>query len=217
MMTPGSDFAAERCIDEKVLDSLVACPGCDVLYRRPQLLHGGRAHCLRCHSVVATRKQFVVQRMLASVTAMGMLLVAAMSFPFLSLSKAGIEKSVSMVEAVASLSREGFWIAVVALALVVGIPALRTGLQIYVLMPLALSRRPPRHAAIVYRFVTALRPWAMAEVFTIGVLVAMVKVGSLAELVVGPAFLALLTLVFLIAYESIVNCETTLWTYLRDS
>ena len=206
-----------RMLSGADLEGLVACPGCDALYRRPILAPGARARCRRCHQVIETRKARVVDRMLATVISMSLLLVASLVFPFLTLSTAGITESVSVIEAVLSLSREGLYVAVIAIALVVGIPLFRCALQIYVLAPLAMGRAPLRHAAQVYRFVLTLRPWAMSEVFTIGVLVAMVKLGDMADLIVGPAFLALFALVFVVAYESIVNCESTLWKLIEPS
>ena len=200
-----------------VLDDLIACAGCDALYRRPDLMAGERARCRRCHSVLQTQKHHVVERMTAAALSMGMLLLAALIFPFLSMSKAGVHQNVSVIEVLLSLSREGPWIAAVALALVVGIPMLRTLLQLYVLAPLALGYEAPAYAAHIYRTVVTLRPWAMAEVFTIGVLVAMVKLGALADLGVGPAFLALFAVVFVVAFESLVSCESTLWKLMRRS
>lgn len=193
------------------LDALVACPGCDALYRRVPLADGARARCIRCRSVVETCKHGVVQRLLATVLSLALLLLAAVSFPFLALSKAGIQAHVSVTEAVFSLTREGLWVALVALAFVVGVPLLRALAQIYVLAPIAVGRGPAPHAARIYRHVIALRPWAMAEVFTIGVLVSMVKIGAMADVVIGPAFLALFAIVFLVACESLFTCETTLW------
>ena len=49
---------------------------------------------------------------------------------------------------------------------------------------------PWSHAAFVFRMAEAMQPWAMAEIFIIGTAVALVKIGGLATISLGPAFWA---------------------------
>ena len=57
----------------------------------------------------------------------------------------------------------------------------------------------------------------MAEVFLIGVVVALVKVGGMATIDLGPAFWAMAGLVVLVVYESASLDEWSIWQLLERS
>jgi paraquat-inducible protein A len=61
----------------------------------------------------------------------------------------------------------------------------------------------------------ALQPWAMMEVFLLGVLVAMVKLSSMAEIVVGPALYAFGFLVLVLAGITASLDPRTVWDRLE--
>lgn len=69
---------------------------------------------------------------------------------------------------------------------------------VYVLGPLQRGQQAP-HARIVYRFIRWIKPWAMLEVFMLGLLVSLVKLGGIAELGLGLGLWALAALVPLFA------------------
>ena len=72
----------------------------------------------------------------------------------------------------------------------------------YVLLPLWLGR-VPWGVAQVFRFTELLRPWAMMEVYLLGVIVAYVKLSDLARLELGIALFAFVGLiVVMIAAEA---------------
>ena len=60
----------------------------------------------------------------------------------------------------------------------------------------------------------ALRPWSMAEIFIIGVAVALVKVSDLATVSLGPSFWAFSGLILTVAFENKTLCEWTIWRLL---
>ena len=78
-----------------------------------------------------------------------------------------------------------------------------TGL-LYILVPLKLGRAAPGSIA-VFRAIRHLNSWAMMEVFLIGILVALVKLGKMATIVPGLSVFALglLTVVTIAAMTSI--------------
>ena len=82
-------------------------------------------------------------------------------------------------------------------------------------MPLRLGRPPARGAATAFRVAAHLRPWAMAEVFLIGVVVALVKIGGMATVDLGPAFWAMAGLVVLVVYEGTALDEWSIWQTLE--
>ena len=68
-----------------------------------------------------------------------------------------------------------------------------------------------------FRWALRLEPWAMADIFMVGVVVALVKIATLANLSVGLAFWALLALVGISLLLSITLCKDTIWTRLRQN
>jgi paraquat-inducible protein A len=106
--------------------------------------------------------------------------------PFISMEISGRVQAASLVTGIFALYRQGLWelAAVVALTMLVA-PALRLGTLALVLGGLRL-RHPPRWLPRLYRWADLLGPWAMVEVYMLGVFVAYVKLIDLATVVVGP-------------------------------
>ncbi len=69
---------------------------------------------------------------------------------------------------------------------------------LYVMIPLK-RNRPARHTARVFRIYLHLKPWGLMEVYLIGILVALVKLGKMATIVPGLSVIAFGLLVFVLA------------------
>jgi paraquat-inducible protein A len=67
----------------------------------------------------------------------------------------------------------------------------------------------------VFKLAEHIRPWAMAEVFIIGVAVALVKVAGLAQVTLGPAFWAFVGLVIITVLKDNFMCRVTVWQTLN--
>ncbi|MDU8913329.1 paraquat-inducible protein A [Aestuariicoccus sp. MJ-SS9] len=198
------------------LDTLIACPTCDALYTDTEVALGETARCVRCHTVLAAPRAQAMTRILMLATAALVLLVAAIFFPFLELSAAGMERRSSVLDAVTAFSG-GLTapLTLVMAAAVVILPGLRLAALIYALGPMAIGHRPARHAEAAFGLAEALRPWAMAEIFIVGVAVALIKVAGLAHLSLGPAFWAFVGLVIVTALHDSFMCRVTIWKTLH--
>jgi len=196
-------------------DDLIACPGCDLLHHRRELLPGEQARCDRCSDIVQTRKIHTVDRTLAAALAGIVLLLLSLCLPFLSLSRSGIESNISVLDAVESLwSSDMMWLGILTLALIVCLPLVRLLLLGWVLWRLRFNRRIRRSMRMAFRWSLRLEPWAMAEIFMVGVVVSLVKISTLANLHVGLAFWALLLLVGIMILINLTLCKDTVWTVL---
>jgi len=196
-------------------DELIACPSCDWLHYRTVIEPGSRASCARCGHELYTRKPFSVDRTLAASLAGIILLVLSLSLPFLSLSNGGISSSISVLDAVFALwQNDMLWLGVLSFGLIALLPTLRFGLLAWVMLRLRyrMGVRPSMRVAM--RWAEWLEPWAMAEIFMVGVVVSLVKVADLANLSVGPAFWALLGVIFTTSLISIFLCKDTVWQLL---
>jgi len=197
------------------LDDLVACPACDLLHRRHVLVPGERARCARCRNVLATRKPNTVDRTLATSLAGIVLLLLSLTLPFLSLSRAGIESRISVLDAVASLwASELFWLGLLTLGMIVVLPLARFGLLAWVLGRLRFGLAVLPSMRTAFRWAVRLEPWAMVDVFVVGVTISLVKLGSIARLDIGLAFWSLCALVVASVVVGIVLCHDTVWARL---
>jgi len=85
---------------------------------------------------------------------------------------------------------------------------------LYVLVPLRLNRIPWKLRE-VFRFIQSLRPWAMMEVFMLGILVSIVKLGKMATIVPGIAAFAFMALIFILAASLTVLDPHAVWEKIK--
>ena len=198
--------------------NLMACPRCDALYRMPSLPENTQAVCQRCSTVLATSRTDAAARVLALALTAMFLMIAALFFPFLGIRVGETTNDTSVFGAVLAFADDRlFPVAVFMAALIILSPLLRALALIYALLPLVAHRRPFAHAANALRLAAALKPWAMTEVFIVGVAVSMVKIGGIASISFGPAFWAFTFLVIVTVVKDSLICEWSLWTALEES
>lgn len=194
------------------LDQLIACPSCDALYLERDIAPGETASCLRCHAVLEAPRRTAMTRIIMLALAAIILMVAAIFFPFLELEVQGMFHRASLLDTIEAFSSGLTAPLTVAMAgLIVILPLTRFGAIIYTLAPMAFGRHPWPHAQSAFRMAEALRPWAMAEVFIVGVAVALVKVAGLAHLSLGPAFWAFVGLVIVTVLKDNFMSRLTVW------
>jgi paraquat-inducible protein A len=207
--------APARSLAPLETDDLIACPICDMLHREVAVPLGGRLRCRRCHAILITNRANAIDRALAGSFASVILMLAAIFFPFLELSIAGFSRKASLLDAAMAFS-SGLVVplSVATALLIVVLPLVRAIALGYTLLPLRLRGRAAPGAAAAFRAACRLRPWAMAEVFLIGVIVALVKIGGIATVTLGPAFWAMSGLVLLVVYEASSLDEWSIWQLL---
>jgi paraquat-inducible protein A len=166
---------------------VIACQDCDLLHRQRMLRDGQRAMCSRCGAVLYRRTRNSLDHTLVfSLTALIFFLIAN-TFPFMTFKLEGRVQESILLTGVKELLVQDMWI-VALLVLIVSmvIPFLKILGMLYVLVPLKMNRRP-WHAARIFRLVESLNPWAMVDVYMLGVIVAMVKLADFATIVPGTA------------------------------
>ncbi|MEA1652530.1 paraquat-inducible protein A [Nitrospirillum sp. BR 11164] len=180
-------------------ESLVACPECDALHERRELAPGTKARCVRCGAVLYRRSYLALDHQLALVTAAILIYLIANSFPIVDLEIQGRSNSTTLVGSVLALWREGREIvAVLVFATTQLFPLVDLGALFALLLMIRRGRPAPAFAPIL-RFLQALRPWGMIEVFMLGIVVALVKLSNMAEVVPGVALWAFGLLTILLA------------------
>lgn len=200
------------------LEQLVACPHCDALHAESALADGARAHCVRCGAVLMQERETAIAGVLSLALASFVLMIAAISFPFLDLSAGGRTNDASVLSAVFAFSGDySMPLAVAVAAFIIFLPLLRLGAIILAVLPLATNRRANRLHRAAFGLAEYIRPWSMAEIFIVGVSVALVKVAGLATITFGPAFWAFTSLVILTFFQDTLICRYSIWRALDTS
>lgn len=194
------------------LGDLISCQGCDLLYHKRYLKLGESAHCERCGDVIQTRKRRTIDRSLAASLAALMLLLVSLCTPFLSLSRSGLHSSMTVLNAAEALwNSQMRWLGCLTLVLIVLVPLFRFTMICWVLGRLFFRCKIKPSMITAFRWSVRLEPWAMADIFVVGVVVSLVKISSLANLEVGVAFWALLGLIGVSLFLDYVLCKDTIW------
>jgi paraquat-inducible protein A len=165
-----------------------ACIECDLIVVVGDVRDGERAACPRCGHLLTSRTPDGLTRSLAFALAAALLLLMANAFPFLELEASGLGKIMTLPRSALELYRDGYaTIAVLVLGPIVGIPALMLGTIVALAVPLRNGRSAP-WLVPAGRLLFLLSPWSMVEVFVIGVLVSLVKIGAMATVILGISF-----------------------------
>ncbi len=190
----------------------MACPSCDWLHIKEPLNPREKAKCARCNEMMYSHRPNTVDKTLAASLASVILLLVSLFLPFLTLQRSGINSSISLIDAAWSLVfSDVALLGVFVLLLIVFIPLTRFGLIIFVLTRLKFGGKATPGLKRSFRYALALEPWAMADVFLIGVVVSLIKISQLAVLFIGPAFWAWVALIMTTIFISINFGRDTLW------
>ena len=182
---------------------MIACHECGTVQHMRALPEGGAARCARCGATLYRQRRDSIEHTLLLTLAALILFVIANTFPFLTFELEGNADTSTLLTGVRSLYEQGMWpLAVLVLLTATLVPLAWLLSTAYVLLPLWLGR-VPWGVAQVFRFTELLRPWAMMEVYLLGVIVAYVKLSDLARLELGIALFAFVGLiVVMIAAEA---------------
>ena len=182
---------------------MIACHECGTVQHMRALPEGGAARCARCGATLYRQRRDSIEHTLLLTLAALILFVIANTFPFLTFELEGNADTSTLLTGVRSLYEQGMWpLAVLVLLTATVVPLAWLLSTSYVLLPLWLGW-VPWGVAQVFRTTELLRPWAMMEVYLLGVIVAYVKLSDLARLELGIALFAFVGLiVVMIAAEA---------------
>lgn len=191
------------------------CHFCDTLHEMEPLPEGTAARCGCCDAVLyQNRPASLVRATAFSVTSL-ILMVVVHSFPFLVMDAASIRTTLNLVSAANSLIHQGSPIIGMALAFfTIVTPISMAGGLIYVCGPLMFGRIAPG-ATHVAKWMSKSEPWNMIEVFLLGVLVSLLKLGKVADVHFGLGFWAFAALMVCMAAAVASIDRDELWDRLE--
>lgn len=196
--------------------SLMACHECDLLHRLPLVPEGARAGCCRCGATLLQPKRNSLERALALAVAGLLLFVLANSFPFLGFKVQGQVRETLLLTGIQQLYSQGMpEVAVLVFITTVLAPLAQLLALIYLLLPLNLGREAPGMFR-VFRWLKAVAPWSMMEVFMVGILVSVVKLAKMAQIIPGTAAYCFMALIFVLAACLSALDPHVVWERWRD-
>ncbi|MGZ8095998.1 MAG: paraquat-inducible protein A [Methylosarcina sp.] len=182
--------------------NLEACPECDLLLNPLLPEIGEKAHCPRCGFLLERPRKNSVERTFALSMAGLALIFPANLLPLVGIQVLGNTKDGILFSGVLSLFAENMWaVALLVLLSSILFPALNIALSLLISAHLFFNR-PNRRLALWMRSLQHLDEWAMLEVYMLGIIVAVVKLSSMAELRFGfglYAFIGLLIITSLLS------------------
>jgi paraquat-inducible protein A len=193
----------------------VACPDCDALFLEPLMREGEHVVCPRCDANILSCRPNAVHRATALVFSAAFFFILANAFPFLTLRADYRESVMVLAGSVSGLEEQGFTaLAALVAVFTLAAPTLLIGALLYVLVPLLGDRQLPG-AMVLCRVIHEARRWNMVEVFLLGVVVSLLKLGKLATLTLGTSFWAFVALIICLAAALSAIDHRELWAKLE--
>jgi paraquat-inducible protein A len=195
------------------METIVACPTCNLVQRLDDLEPGTLAECGRCGSIVARRGHDSLVRTAALSLAALILYVPANIYPVLTMYYYGAYTESTIWDGCVRLFDDHQYLvaAIVFLASLV-IPFFKLLGLFYLTFTAKLgsmSRR--RERTLIFKFIEAIGPWAMLDVFLLAILVALVRLQQLASVYPGPGLLPFASVVVLTILASASFDPTLIW------
>ena len=177
---------------------LIACPECDLLQAETALPPGRFACCGRCGVTLYRGTTDSIDRALALTLAAIILFAIANSLPIASLDVRGQHTQTTLYGAVHALyDQDMVAVAVLVCLTTIVAPAFELIAMLYMLLPLRLGDVPP-HLSLAFRWAPIAHEWALVDVFMLGVVVSLIKLGNLATVALGIALWSFAGLILLL-------------------
>lgn len=197
-------------------DDNIICPSCDFLQHRPTLSEGQKLTCCQCGHTLLHRRKDSIERTLALSVAGLVAFLPAMILPVIGVSKLGFSNQASLIDCINLLVEQGFPIAALfVFSFTLLVPLLRL-LSNVVISACIIMNVKVRWLVPFFRTYVQLNSWAMLQVFMLGIIISMYKIGDLAELTIGWG-LASLTLMLTCSTLIAVSLDDDLvWQHLEN-
>ena len=158
-----------------------ACSDCGIVIEVDSFDDSQQYSCPRCHSVFYRPGESFDLILVMAITSF-LFFIPTTFLPIMTIEIMGQHHSVTLIEAVWYFAQDGYMIiAIIAAGAGIGVPLTLLVLIIMMIIPLKFgaSSSNIRH---FYRYYEHLSPWAMAEVYLIGMFVSIVKLSGMAKL-----------------------------------
>ncbi len=182
----------------------------------PPLPPSAEAKCIRCDTPLQRTHVDSNNRALALATASLAFYLVAVFAPFLSVDVVGQQRATTMISLPRAFLADGAWeLALLVVFTTVVMPLAKIGVVMAVLLGLRVAE-PPRILPRLFGLYQLIGPWAMIEVFLLGVFVAFTRLGSIATVQVGDALYAVAALMMTMVATDFVLDSDAVWAAMEQ-
>jgi paraquat-inducible protein A len=184
--------------------NLCSCHCCQLLVSMDAAPSAHR--CPRCHAPLHRRKQGSIAHAWALVCAALIFYVPANLLPMTVTTALGHRQADTIISGVIYFMQTGSWeIALIIFTASVFVPLAKLAILIFLLVSVQFrSTWRPRDRTALYRLTELVGRWSMVDIYVVTILVALVRLGAVATIEVGPAaiYFAAVVVITILAAES---------------
>ncbi|PHQ66370.1 MAG: paraquat-inducible membrane protein A [Sneathiella sp.] len=176
------------------------------------------AHCPRCDARLHSRKPNSLNRTLALLIAAAIFYVPANIYPVLTLVSFGKATTNTIMGGVIELAQGGQWtIAVIVFVASVLVPIFKIVALLFLVLSVRMKKtRALRQRSVLYRFTEFVGRWSMIDIFMISILIALVKLQSIATVTAGPGAIAFAAVVIITMFAAMAFDPRLIWDVSRE-
>ena len=191
-----------------ISDTLRGCPDCGLFQDLPPLPPNGAAACLRCDAILRKTRPAWLDRVIALTLTSAVLYFVAILAPFLSVSIVGQQRDTTMLGLPTAFAEQGAWeLGLIVTVTAIVAPGAKIAVMLFVLLGLR-AANPPAILPTVFKWYHRIGPWAMVEVFLLGVFVAFTRLGAIATVSTGIALYAVAALMMtMVASDYLLDAD----------
>ncbi len=178
--------------------TLFSCHDCGTVQRAPRTDTWATLRCWQCGAILARAASLRLEGALALSLAALVLLAIANALPVVRIDLKGHETATTLIGATRVLwAHQRALLAALVFTTAILLPLVQAAAMAYLLAALSLGRAPQAFGALS-RWLHAIRPWAQSEILVLGVMVALGKLVTVAEVTPGVALYSLAAAIVLL-------------------
>lgn len=197
--------------NEDELDNLIICHQCYTLHEQVPIEDGSKACCSECGGILYRYDTRLVNHGLAlSITGL-VFFILANAFPLIRVDILGNEQFITLPKTILSLFDSGFYlVGFVCVFLIMIFPLMIFMINIVLFMLLKMERGEQVTKDLLI-LLAQIRPWSMADIFLISILVALVKLVAFGQLHIGISLWGLMAFVMIDIYITKIIHIPEIW------
>lgn len=199
--------------------ALLSCPSCHLLTRSPRVPGKNAMYCPRCGERLHFRKPESLSRTWALVIAAIIFYIPANLIPIMKVTSMGVVQADTIMSGVLYFIKTGMWpIALVIFIASVFVPVLKLMILAFLLVSVQIkSKWRPKDRTRLYRMIEAIGRWSMVDIFVVTLMVALVKLGALADIEAAPGAIHFALVVVITIFAAMSFDPRLIWDGVEQS
>lgn len=198
------------------LDTLTACPDCDLLLPSPQIPEEHSGACPRCGKTLRKKTADSIVKTLSLSIAGLLLYLPAILLPLMTFKSFGFSDTANILESIVNFYlNEYYFVSLMVLLSAVVFPLVLLCCILVVSLQLHMRRYPP-YLARLFRIYLHLEEWAMVEVYLLGIMITVIKMVDTSEISYHTGIFCFTGLVLITLAISTVIDKHLFWHLIED-